>query len=81
MIVTRRWGSPSRSAIATEATASVGETMAPRVKASDHGKPGSAACATTPTASVVAKTRPTARSTIGRRLARKSRQEVSHASP
>ena len=81
MMVTRRCGIPSRSAMATDATASVGETMAPRVNATAHGNPGSAAWATAPTASVVANTRPTASSPIGRRLALKSRHEVSQASP
>lgn len=73
-----RRGMPSRCTIAVAATASGGERIAPSVKATAQGRP-SAACATTPTTVVVASTRPSASSAIGRRLARKSRTEVKKA--
>ena len=58
------------------ATASVGETIAPRTKAAAQGRPGMSACATAAIPAVVVRTRPTASRAIGRRLATKSRQEV-----
>ena len=61
---------------AVAATASGGETIAPKAKAAAHGKPGTKAWAIQPTANVVIKTKPMARRRIGRRFWRKSRQEV-----
>ncbi len=75
MITTRR-GRPSRCAMAVAASASVGETMAPRAKATAHGTPDASVCTTTATMTVVASTSPTARSPIGRALAARSRGEV-----
>ena len=49
--------------------------MAPRAKAAAQGSP-MAQWATTATMQVVISTRPTASNEIGRRFARKSRQEV-----
>ena len=62
--------------MAVAATTSGGATIAPRTKATGQEKPAMTVCATTATATVVKNTHPTARSPIGRRLARKSRQEV-----
>src|SRR5207237_3477698 len=76
--VTMLRGSPRFFAVALAATASVGETNAPRTKATGHGSP-MRPCATTATTVVVASTRPTESNKIGRRLARNSRHEVSHA--
>src|SRR2546425_2780310 len=70
---------PSRRAMAVAATASGGETMAPRASATGQLMPGTRTRATAATAAVVAKTSPTARSVIGRRLARKSRSDVKYA--
>ena len=44
----------------------VGETIAPRTNALGHERPSMNACATTATPTVVASTRPTASSPIGR---------------
>src|SRR5687768_1872564 len=75
MVVMRR-GTRRRSVMAVAATASGGETMAPRTKAAARGRPGTRAVATRATAAVVKRTRPTARRVMGRRLARKCRQVV-----
>ncbi len=69
MIETTRRGAPTRRAISVAASASVGETTAPSVKAAAHDRFGIAACATNATPSVVTATRPTASSEIGRRFA------------
>ena len=58
-IVVMRAGTRRRSVTALTATASVGETMAPRANAIASGRPGTSQCATRPTASVVKVTRPT----------------------
>ncbi len=55
------------------ATASGGATIAPRVKAAAAPRPGTTAWATSPTATVVNRTRPIASSPIARALALKSR--------
>ena len=52
-------------AIASTATASVGEITAPSANAIASGNPGISACETTPTTSVVITTRPVANSTTG----------------
>ncbi len=72
-MVTIRRGTPRRWKIAVAATASGGATMAPSVKAAASPMPGTMALTTTPTASVVNSTRPTARSRMGRAFALKSR--------
>ena len=77
-IVTIRRGRRTRRAIAVAATASGGETMAPRTRAAGHGTPGTRATTTAATAAVVATTRPTARSVIEKRFARKSRHDVKY---
>ena len=74
--VATRPGTPSRPMIAVVATASGGETMAPRTNASGHPSPGTTQCAAAATAAVVASTRPTANSEMGRVLNAKSRHEV-----
>jgi hypothetical protein len=79
-MVTNRCGAPRRWAIAVDATASVGETMAPNTNAAAQEKLGRTAWATTATMSVVAITSPMASRLIGRRLKRKSRHDVLHAS-
>jgi hypothetical protein len=76
-----RRGRPSRCAIALAAVGSVGETMAPSTNAPGQVRPGMAAWATTATASIVVRTRPTARRVIGRTLARSSRSDVKKAVP
>ena len=65
--------------MAVAATASGGDTMAPRASATGQLMPGIRTRATAATAIVVASTRPTASSVIGRRLARKSRSDVKYA--
>src|SRR3712207_945078 len=76
--VPTRPGTPSLLNIASAATGSVGARIAPRTKAAAHGSPITA-CATTAIAQVVARTRPTASSTIGLRWARRSRGEEEKA--
>ncbi len=61
---------------APAATASGGDTIAPRATAAAQLMPGTAACATSATTAVVTSTSPIASSEIGRRFARKSRSEV-----
>ena len=65
--------------MAVVATASGGDTMAPRAKATGQLSPGMIQRATTATAAEVASTSPTARSTIGRKFLTKSRSEVKYA--
>ena len=65
-------------AVALAATASVGETTAPRTKATGNERPAMV-WATTATTMVVTRTRPSDNCKIGRRPARNSRQEVSQA--
>ena len=74
-------GTPSRRAIAVAASGSVGDTIAPSTNAAGHVSPSTTACATTATPTVVATTRPTARSPIGRMFARRSRSDVKNAAP
>jgi len=59
--------------IAVAATASGGDTIAPRAKAAAHGSAGTMECAIQATASVVARTNPMASRSIGRRFRSKSR--------
>ncbi|OQA30835.1 MAG: hypothetical protein BWY57_02627 [Betaproteobacteria bacterium ADurb.Bin341] len=68
-----------RDRMLVAATASGGETMAPSTKAAAHGTEGTIHLNATPTARVVAMTRPMASRLIGRILALKSVQEVSSA--
>ena len=75
-IVTIRRGRPIRRPIAVAATASGGATTAPIANESPQDRSGTSQCATTPTPRVVATTRPTDSSRIGRRLALKSTSEV-----
>ena len=75
---TIRRGAPSREVISVAASASVGETIAPRVKATAQGRPIQA-CATTATAAMVVATSPKASSVIGRLFWRRSRSEVKKA--
>ena len=76
---TMRRGMFRRDRIAVAATASGGETMAPNTNATAQGMPGMRNFSVAPTASVVTMTRPMASMPIGRRLALKSRQDVSKA--
>src|SRR3712207_1900436 len=76
--ITRR-GTGSRDTIAVAATASGGETIAPRATATAQGSPGRRARAATATAAEVASTSPTARRVIGRMFALNSRSEVKNA--
>ena len=62
--------------MAVAATASGGDTMAPRTNAAGQPRPGTIACAAAATPAVVARTSPTARSVMGRRFAWKSRSDV-----
>ena len=64
---TTRRGASWRRAIAVAAIGSVGATIAPSVNAAAHDRPSIRTCATTATAHIVASTRPTASSEIGRR--------------
>ena len=75
MVMSRR-GSFSLWAMAAAATASGGETMAPRTKQDGHPIPGTMACTAAATTVVVARTRPTARREMETMFARKSRQDV-----
>ncbi len=81
MTAARRRGRPSRSPIAVAAVGSVGETIAPRTNALGQPSPGTIACATTATPTMVASTRPTARAVIRAALARSSRSGVKKAVP
>ena len=65
--------------MAVAATASGGDTIAPRTNAAGQPRPGTIACATAATPAVVASTRPTARRVMGRRFAWKSRSDVKYA--
>ena len=78
MIETMRRGAPRRDAISVAASASVGETTAPSVNATAHGRPIQA-WATTATVPIVAATRPKARNAMGRRFVRRSRSDVKNA--
>ncbi len=69
-------GSFNRFAIAEAATASGGETMAPRTRHEVHGMPGTMAWTAAATAVIVAATRPTARREMEMMFARKSRHDV-----
>ena len=75
-IVTIRRGSPIRRPIAVAATASGGATTAPIASESPQDRSGTSQCAIAPTPRVVATTRPTESSRMGRRLALKSMSEV-----
>ena len=77
--VTIRRGTFMRDMIAVAATASGGETMAPNANATAQGSSGTSHLSVAATATVVAMTRPTARSEIEPRFARKSRQDVKSA--
>src|SRR6187402_3244090 len=79
MTVISRRGTPSFRTIEVAADASGGETMAPRRKAIGQVMPIFSARKVIATASVVKRTRPTASSSIGRRLDLKSRHEVEYA--
>ena len=70
-----RCGSFRRRAIASGATTSGGETMAPSTKPTLHGMPRSS-CAAMATSTVVKITQPMASSAIGRRLCLNSRQLI-----
>ena len=72
-MMTSRRGRLSRRAIDVAAMASGGDTMAPSVIATGHPICGATAITTAATASVVVKTRPTARRVIGRTLRHSSR--------
>lgn len=71
MTVNSRAGIPTRRPTASAATASGGPTIAPRASAAPQGRSGTSRWATTPTASVVASTRPTESSPMARALSRK----------
>ena len=68
-----------RCAIASGATASGGDTMAPNTKPTAQGKPNRK-CVAAATATVVNTTQPIASSAIGRRLKRNSFQLIFTAS-
>ena len=70
-----RCGSFSLLAMASGATTSGGETMAPSTKPTPHGNP-STQCAAAATSTVVKMTQPMASSAMGRRLALNSRQLI-----
>jgi len=74
-----RRGMLRRDRIAVAATASGGDTIAPSTKATAQGTSGNSSLSVTPTASVVAATRPIASSPIGRICALKSVHDVSSA--
>ncbi len=71
-------GTPTLRAIDVAARGSVGETIAPSTNAAAHGSP-TRVCATTPTISVVARTRPVASRVICLTFDRTSRREVKNA--
>lgn len=70
---------PSRPAIAVAATGSVGDTMAPRRKATGQDIPSMNVWATTATATHVASTSPIASMPIGRMFWRRSRSDAKNA--
>ena len=74
---TIRRGAPSRDAISVAASASVGDTIAPSVNATAHGRP-IPACATTATAVIVAATRPRASNMIEERAGIQERRKHRH---
>src|SRR5579863_3837991 len=74
-----RRGTGMRSKIASAATASGGDTIAPNVNANGQLKPGMTACTATATTTVVKMTSPKASSDIGRQLRLSSSQSVAHA--
>src|SRR5256885_620405 len=74
-----RRGMLSRERIAVAATASGGDTIAPKTKAAAQGTSGISALSAARTTSVVASTRPMASSEMVRRFALKPRHEVSSA--
>jgi hypothetical protein len=76
---TMRLGIPTRRAIVVAATASGGDTTAPRAKAAAMLTPGTIHQATRPTPTVVKATAPTARMPMACRLARTSTSEVRSA--
>src|SRR5579875_683078 len=78
-MVTMRRGMRSFSVTAVAATASGGETMAPSARATGQVKPGITATAMAAMPTVVNITQPVARKAMGRRLLRKSFQEVVQA--
>src|SRR3954452_7507797 len=78
MMTTKRRGAPMREAIAVAATASVGATIAPSVKATGHDRP-TISWATSATPSIVKSTQPTASSEMGLRLAWRSRSDEKNA--
>src|SRR5215469_376242 len=71
-------GSCNRRAIASGATASGGETIAPRTNPTGQDRPSSK-CVAAPAATVVNTTQPIASREIGRRLKRNSRQLIATA--
>ena len=71
---TTRAGSGSVSVVATVATASVGETIAPSVKATASGNSGIIQCSRYPIATTVSTTRPSASSSTGFSTRTKSRR-------
>src|SRR4029077_13275220 len=66
-------GAPSRRKTVVAASASVGPTIAPRVKAAAQLRSGIIACTTTATMTIVKITRPIERRKSGAKLARRSR--------
>ena len=74
-----RRGMLSLCRMAVAATASGGDTIAPKAKATAQGISGIRNLSVAPTTSVVTSTRPIASRPIVRRLALKSRHEVSSA--
>src|SRR5580698_7060199 len=79
MIAEIRRGIESRSKIASAATASGGDTIAPSVNAIGQPNPGTTACTTAATTTVVQMTRPKASNEMGRQLRRNSAESVDHA--
>ena len=78
IVITRR-GAPWARAIAVAASGSVGETIAPRVKAAPQLIPSISAWATSATPAAVRITRPTASIEMARRFAFRSRSEEKKA--
>ena len=74
-----RSGMRKRASTAVVTAVSVGEMIAPNVNAAAHGISGNKILAAQPIANAVKNTRPTASSSIGRRLARKARHTVKNA--
>lgn len=79
VIVTIRRGALRRRAIALAASGSVGETIAPRTKATAQGMPSIIVWATTATVTMVASTSPMASVEIVRRSRRRSRSDEKKA--